>query len=279
MRNLFLFGLVALVLISAIIPAGYATHNPNHNPNPNNNNPNNGNNGNDGEQGNSGNDNGNSGNDNGNDCQGQSCEEHGNDDQPPQDDEEPPHCNDDHGQDDEHNPHCNGDDDSGNGDDETIPNNRISCGIGDCESPTLGKIRGQDRFFIENGFGINGDYYNVKEYSQVIPRPQSEPINSVILKIYENSGVQNLNHVGLSLNLCENCFIGQNSNDIVVTFDFDGNYTVTSNGFDFANAVAINDGVFNYVLFTFSGDISGDKLGVSLWDDYLNDGQNYFYFN
>ena len=80
---------------------------------------------------------------------------------------------------------------------------------GDCNPPTLGKDD-SGRTFVNNGFTINGQSYDVEYFKQDIPTETvniNEPV-TISLKIYENSGTSSLTHVFLKLGLEEKTISG-----------------------------------------------------------------------
>ena len=80
---------------------------------------------------------------------------------------------------------------------------------GDCAPPTLGQDN-SGRYYVKEGFSINGKAFEVAHFKQEIPTQTifaGEPVE-IILKIYENSGSQYLSHVGLLLGLEEKTISG-----------------------------------------------------------------------
>ncbi|TBR24223.1 MAG: hypothetical protein EPO63_04290 [Candidatus Nitrosotenuis sp.] len=71
---------------------------------------------------------------------------------------------------------------------------------GDCVAPTIGTLD-NDQVMVINGFAINGQSFNVTGYSQKILTPKflvNQPI-TVKMLVYENSGVQALRQVDLTI--------------------------------------------------------------------------------
>jgi hypothetical protein len=71
---------------------------------------------------------------------------------------------------------------------------------GDCVAPTIGALD-NDQVMVTNGFAINGQSFNVTGYSQKIPTVKflvNQPI-TVKMLVYENSGVQALRQVDLTI--------------------------------------------------------------------------------
>jgi len=70
----------------------------------------------------------------------------------------------------------------------------------DCVAPTIGTLD-NDQVMVTNGFTINGQSFNVTEYSQKTPTVKflvDQPI-TVKMLVYENSGVQALRQVDLTI--------------------------------------------------------------------------------
>lgn len=71
---------------------------------------------------------------------------------------------------------------------------------GDCTPPTLGKDS-KGTIFVENGFTINDKSYDVEYFEQTISTQtilENQPVE-ITLRVYENSGPQALQHVGIVL--------------------------------------------------------------------------------
>ena len=80
---------------------------------------------------------------------------------------------------------------------------------GDCSPPTLGQDN-SGRTYVNGGFAINGQAYDVAYFKQDIPTETvkiNEPV-IVTLKIFENSGSSSLTHVILKLGLEEKIISG-----------------------------------------------------------------------
>jgi len=166
---------------------------------------------------------------------------------------------------------------------------------GDCSPPTLGQDNsGID--FVKKGFSINGEEFNVTHFKQDIPTHfvnTGEPVE-IKLKIYENSGTQNLSHVGLLLGLEEKMVSGvkvhshsvkiiweQNSEGII-SFDVEDPDNLISE-VDVRNelvrdAFGEKEGL-NQISFEFtpSKQFDTDVILVEMWDYDRNSWTNYFY--
>lgn len=76
-----------------------------------------------------------------------------------------------------------------------------SCG-GDCQPPTLGLDKMYNRI-VKNGFSYNGNPVDVEHYYTPYPliKVNVGDENTVVLKIYDNLGVSNIEHVALAFGL------------------------------------------------------------------------------
>lgn len=73
---------------------------------------------------------------------------------------------------------------------------------GDCTPPTLGEDN-SGNVLVENGFGINGVFFDVAGFQQDIPTqtiPLGQPVE-ITLRAYENEGPQRLSHAELMFGL------------------------------------------------------------------------------
>ena len=69
-----------------------------------------------------------------------------------------------------------------------------------CEPPTLG-LNTDSKSIVENGFTINGQAYDVESFTQGIPATSLKvgDKNQIILNIHEDTGSNNVMHVGLAI--------------------------------------------------------------------------------
>jgi len=73
---------------------------------------------------------------------------------------------------------------------------------GDCTPPTLGADR-SGKYFVSNGFGINGFFVDVEHFEQDVPTQTAvvgKPVE-ITVRAYENGGPGEFSHAGLMLGL------------------------------------------------------------------------------
>ena len=159
---------------------------------------------------------------------------------------------------------------------------------GDCIPPTLGKDS-SGKVFVENGFTLNGKSYDVEHSKQTLPTQivhDNEPVE-ITLRVYENSGPQVLNHVGIVLG---NEYVFETAvwmhlpnAEIVWEKSFDGiqsvevkdeNHLVTD-----VNVVAKVDGDSTILKFQFTPTMVFDTshIMVKMWDQKRNYWVNNLY--
>ncbi len=169
-----------------------------------------------------------------------------------------------------------------------------SCS-GDCSPPTLG-FDNSGRQYVEKGFSINDESFEVEHFKQDIPTQTlliDEPI-SISLKIYENSGPQALGHVGLLLGLEEKTISGVKvfEHDVKILWEqnFEGEHSLdVYDPKKLVSDIAVNTGLvedafgteekLNQITFTFTPRASIDTsvIIVEMWDYERNSWTNYFY--
>jgi len=172
----------------------------------------------------------------------------------------------------------------------------------DCISPTLGvdennKERVSGGFTYKNGFSaddffisISRDFIsqtvNVNYFRTPFPAIGTEVgiNNTLILKIYEDSGVNNIRHVAVGFGLDKNGRFSESKAYIEADRDFKGNisiktFGVVSNVTYTTNIVPcgiVRADCLEFTLYhTFTEDVSG-VVGTYIWDNRLNSWQNYF---
>jgi len=153
---------------------------------------------------------------------------------------------------------------------------------GDCSPPTLGVLEAQQ--IVKGGLTINGQTFDVTYFSQTIPAQsfdRGEQI-SITLLIYENSGIDKLEHVELVMDVSG---ADSESGKVSVAWNkkFDGTLTVDvldyNNMFQDVKAQpkAVDDFQTSMTfLFDHAGPIEINGLKVTVWDYQRNVWNNYF---
>ena len=166
---------------------------------------------------------------------------------------------------------------------------------GDCSPPTLGKDT-SGRTYVDDGFAINGNSYDVEYFKQDIPTETikiNEPV-TVSLKIYENSGISSLTHVILKLGLEEKIISGvkvptspveimwqnpfdstpsvsvEDPNNLLINVNVES--TMTEDAFGTSDNVMAYDFTFTPV-----EKFDTDVILVTMWDYRNNVWTNYFH--
>ncbi|MHA7646856.1 hypothetical protein [Nitrosopumilus sp. S4] len=163
-----------------------------------------------------------------------------------------------------------------------------SCG-GDCTPPTLGIDKNNKRV-VSDGFAFNDNFSDVDLYYTLYPLITAYvgEENSISLRLFENSGPDNIAHVGLAFGLGE----GESFNDseAIINWDrsFDGtekislidpynvldNVRVESQNVD---CELIDNVCFDIVFyFTFRAPLEFNMVSTNIWDHDRNAWQNYF---
>ena len=155
---------------------------------------------------------------------------------------------------------------------------------GDCLPPTLG-VDNRGFQYVEDGFTINGNSFDVQHYYQTIPTQTftlGEQIE-VVLYIYENQGTDNLQHVELSLATYDQIISGILTEDSISTilWDKDNGVELYDNTSLLDNAeVTLEHVDDNITRATFSFQITHplepSTIKVKMWDSQLNGWNNYF---
>jgi len=172
----------------------------------------------------------------------------------------------------------------------------------DCISPTLGvdennKERVSGGFTYKNGFSaedffipISRDFIsqtvNVDYFRTPFPAIGTEVgvNNTLILKIYEDSGINNIRHIAVGFGLDKDKWFSESKAYIEVNRDFRGSITMKTFGavqnVTYATNIVpcgiVKADCLEFTLYhTFTEDVSG-VVGTYIWDNRLNSWQNYF---
>ena len=152
----------------------------------------------------------------------------------------------------------------------------------DCLPPTLGLL--ETRQIVKDGFTINGQTFDVKYFSQTIPAQsfdRGEQI-SITLLIHESSGIDNLEHVELAMDVSG---ADSRSDKVSVAWNkkFDG--TLTVDVLDYNNifqdvkvqSIAVDDYQTSMTfLLDHDRPIEINELKVTMWDYQRNGWNNFF---
>ncbi len=159
----------------------------------------------------------------------------------------------------------------------------------ECQSPTLG-LSSDSRRIVSDGFGINGQFFDVEYFSQKIPT-QNFTVGETVdisLRVYENSGTQYLEHVALSIVMEEpkrinGLVVGNNESIISWNQKFDGTQSVDLvdpydliDDFEVKSSIENNTTILNF-MFNVIEPIDSKDIRVKMWDYRKNSWNNYFY--
>jgi len=159
----------------------------------------------------------------------------------------------------------------------------------ECQPPTLGLNLKSTRY-VSDGFGINGQFFDVEYFSQKIPTQNftvGEPVD-ISLTVYENSGARYLEHVALSIVMEEpkriyGIVVGNNESIISWNQKFDGTQSVDLvDPYDLIDYFEVKSSSKDYITnlnFTFNvtEPIDSKDIRVKMWDSRRNSWNNYFY--
>jgi len=161
---------------------------------------------------------------------------------------------------------------------------------GECQPPSLGLDLDGSRRYVNDGFGINGQFYDVNYFSQTIPTQNftvGDTVN-IRLTIFENSGPQYLEYVGLSIVVDEpfirgGMLVEEYQSTIAWIKKFDGTKSIDVNdSYDLIDAINVTDSVENSrtILdyeFIVTNPIESKTIKVKMWDYKRNVWNNHFY--
>ena len=160
----------------------------------------------------------------------------------------------------------------------------------ECQPPSLGLDLKESRRYVNDGFGINGQFYDVNYFSQTIPTQNftvGDTVN-VRLTIFENSGPQYLEYVGLSIVVDEpfirgGMLVEEYKSTIAWIKKFDGTKSIdVDDSYDLIDVINVTDSVENSrtILdyeFIVTNPIESKTIKVNMWDYKRNVWNNYFY--
>ena len=161
---------------------------------------------------------------------------------------------------------------------------------GDCTPPTLGIGATLERI-VYNGFSYNQNPVDVEQY--YTPYPLITTIvgkeNVVELKIFDDGGPQNIEHVGLAFGLGHGESFGEskatinldrdrNGKEFVTLFDpenvFDNVHVLTK--IDYCDGVSGAQCLMVSIYHTFREPLNFNMVATYVWDFYKNGWQNYY---
>ncbi len=160
----------------------------------------------------------------------------------------------------------------------------------ECQPPSLGLDLKESRRYVNDGFGINEQFYDVEYFSQTIPTQNftvGDTVN-VRLTIFENSGHQYLEYVGLSIVIDEpfirgGMLVEEYKSTIAWIKKFDGTKSIdVSDSYDLIDVINVTDSVENNrtILdyeFIVTNPIESKTITVKMWDYKRNVWNNHFY--
>ena len=161
---------------------------------------------------------------------------------------------------------------------------------GECQPPSLGLDLKESRRYVNDGFGINGQFYDVNYFSQTIPTQNftvGDTVN-VRLTIFENSGPQYLEYVGLSIVVDEpfvrgGLLVEEYESTIAWIKKFDGIKSIdVDDSYDLIDIINVTDSVENSrtildYKFIVTNPIESKTIKVKMWDYKRNVWNNYFH--
>jgi hypothetical protein len=164
-----------------------------------------------------------------------------------------------------------------------------SCGD-ECQPPSLGLDLKESRRYVNDGFGINGQFYDVNYFSQTIPTQNftvGDTVN-VRLTIFENSGPQYLEYVGLSIVVDEpfirgGMLVEEYESTVAWIKKFDGTKSIdVDDSYDLIDVINVTDSVENSRTiidyeFIVTNPIESKTIKVKMWDYKRNVWNNHFY--
>lgn len=166
----------------------------------------------------------------------------------------------------------------------------LSGGCTDCIPPTLG-LDERNRRLVDGGFSYNGNAVDVElfytEYPLITVNVGDE--NKAILKVYENSGLQDIEHVELAFGLRKGQILAESK--AVISLDIGTDKTETISTFDPENvlqdiridtttdrcSITISgECMIITIHHTFRAPLDFNMVATNVWDFNKNAWQNYF---
>ena len=161
---------------------------------------------------------------------------------------------------------------------------------GDCTPPTLGVDKNNKRL-VSDGFSFNGNPVDVRQYYTPYPLITANVgvENITVLKIYDNGGPHNIEHVGLSFGLGKGETFNDSKAAIELDITHDGQETVSvfdpEKVLDGIRVETENDSCGHLtsaqclivtMYHTFREPLNFNMVGTMVWDFDRNSWQNYY---
>ena len=163
---------------------------------------------------------------------------------------------------------------------------------GECNPPTLGVTKTGTRL-VENGFSYNGNAVNVEHFYTPYPLVMVNLYqnNVATLKIFDDSGPENIRHVGLAFGLKAGQIMSNSKAGIEWDKAWDGTETVSEfdpeNAIDNVriessigpcnpNSVVNTDCLILNIHHTFRKPLDFNIVATNVWDSQRNAWQNYY---
>jgi hypothetical protein len=169
----------------------------------------------------------------------------------------------------------------------------LGGGCTDCTPPILG-YDGTGKKLVDGGFTYNGKVSDVNYFFTPYPQVTAEigKENVAKLKIYEDSGPEQVRHIALGFGLAKGEYMSQSNAVIVYDIDFEGNGVISQidpeNAIDDntlrierenvkCTALSVDDKCLLVTIYhTFRAPLAFDIVGTDVWDDKNNSWQNFF---
>jgi len=159
---------------------------------------------------------------------------------------------------------------------------------GDCIPPTLG-IHNLNRI-VSNGFSFNNNPVDVDLYYTAYPLITTNvgQENVVVLKIFENGGIQNIEHVGLAFGLGQGQSFGESKATIYLDRTFYGTEKTSlydpENVFDNVKIITSSEScsisgplcLVVTIHFMFREELEFNMVGTDVWDLKKNSWHNFY---
>jgi len=155
----------------------------------------------------------------------------------------------------------------------------------DCVPPTLG-IDVNNKARVSGGFTYNGKTVDVTSFRTPFPQIGTNvgDNNTLTLKIYEDSGVNNIKHIAIGFGLEKNRGFSESKAYIEFNRDWKGNTSTKITGniqnvtysSNIVQCGIVRANCLEFTVYhTFTKDVSG-IVGTLVWDDKRNSWSNYF---
>ncbi len=156
-------------------------------------------------------------------------------------------------------------------------------GSGNDYAPTLGGDRYRNNY-VDNGFTFNDFVTDVENFKTHMPLQtlQVGELNTAILKIYDNRGSNQIEHVEIAFGLDSKEYASQSENTIIWTQNFKGDQSIIENDPDnlLMDVSAIgksNEKIMEITFnFAFREPMDKSKIGVVVWDHDRHSRTIYF---